>query len=600
VLQRPAPVSGLLGVALWYPDELPLIADPLSAGYPLDATFADTHNPDSSLTGVERGQGGLVAFRDGWISGSVALLLKVSDEWQARSHNDSSSLVLSAYGVEMAMDPPTASAARRSAHSVVLVSSHDDDAERRTRYRGALGTVFSSNWASYATADGRYPSGAHDAGDPALLSDDQWTPVERAERMVALVRGPRPYVIVADDVSADGLSAAPSRWLLQLGWNASGLSGGSGEPSDPLRIDYYGGQQLLGWVVEPAGGYQALAGTAPDAPWNQRLSIDALAAVDTRFLVLLQPHRWVGDPEQPYVMRLAASGGTGADVYWSDGVDRLLVRHEAAVSVPDGTSTDARLLVVRQAWGATSSWLAGDATRALTAQGGLLDTGGLRVSAAMSGARLTLDSAEPPTARQIVAYAPGIAQVVLNGAPSSFARSGTYVLVPAECALEERCNRMDDDCDGAVDEDDAVDAPAWFKDEDGDGYGDSADTLRACAQPAGYAAAGGDCDDTDPHAHPGATEDCFPGSDDDCDGLPDSHEPACTSAAAVEDSTVFGCALGRSPRHGRGTIGLALTLLALGTLARRLGRARSARAQAQRAQARAAPTGPLGTRGAAR
>ena len=36
-LERPAPVSGLLAVALWYPDSVGSIADPSSAGYPLDA-----------------------------------------------------------------------------------------------------------------------------------------------------------------------------------------------------------------------------------------------------------------------------------------------------------------------------------------------------------------------------------------------------------------------------------------------------------------------------------------------------------------------------------------------------------------------------------
>ena len=39
-------------------------------------------------------------------------------------------------------------------------------------------------------------------------------------------------------------------------------------------------------------------------------------------------------------------------------------------------------------------------------------------------------------------------------------------------------------------------AMAVLADTDGDGWG-SADTLEACAQPEGYSAKSGDCDDTD-------------------------------------------------------------------------------------------------------
>ena len=37
---------------------------------------------------------------------------------------------------------------------------------------------------------------------------------------------------------------------------------------------------------------------------------------------------------------------------------------------------------------------------------------------------------------------------------------------------DEVCDNEDNDCDGTVDEDDAVDATTWYEDGDGDGYGD--------------------------------------------------------------------------------------------------------------------------------
>ncbi len=89
----------------------------------------------------------------------------------------------------------------------------------------------------------------------------------------------------------------------------------------------------------------------------------------------------------------------------------------------------------------------------------------------------------------------------------------------ANPGADERCNDQDDDCDGTVDEDDAVDASVWWADTDGDGYGDSDTTTNACEQPSGYVIPSGsaDCDDTDSGVHPGATEICD-GVDEDCDG----------------------------------------------------------------------------------
>ncbi len=62
----------------------------------------------------------------------------------------------------------------------------------------------------------------------------------------------------------------------------------------------------------------------------------------------------------------------------------------------------------------------------------------------------------------------------------------------------EVCNGLDDDCNGAVD-DDAVGAPLWFPDTDGDGFGDPLGIpVSACAQPAGFVGNTDDCNDADP------------------------------------------------------------------------------------------------------
>lgn len=81
----------------------------------------------------------------------------------------------------------------------------------------------------------------------------------------------------------------------------------------------------------------------------------------------------------------------------------------------------------------------------------------------------------------------------------------------------EVCDDADNDCDSLIDEDDAVDAPTWYADTDGDGYGDAPYT--ACVVPAGYVAQSGDCDDADPQYYPDAPEDCADPNDYSCDGL---------------------------------------------------------------------------------
>jgi hypothetical protein len=87
----------------------------------------------------------------------------------------------------------------------------------------------------------------------------------------------------------------------------------------------------------------------------------------------------------------------------------------------------------------------------------------------------------------------------------------------------EVCDLADNDCDGLIDDDDdSVDASSyssWFRDDDGDGYGDSAVPAARCEPPAGFVDLSGDCDDSTGLISPGADEICDNGIDDDCDML---------------------------------------------------------------------------------
>ena len=83
----------------------------------------------------------------------------------------------------------------------------------------------------------------------------------------------------------------------------------------------------------------------------------------------------------------------------------------------------------------------------------------------------------------------------------------------------ETCNRIDDDCDGTPDNS-PVDPITVYTDHDGDGFGDPTTATAACQASIGESTRADDCDDTDPLVHPDATEVCWSGKDEDCDGDP--------------------------------------------------------------------------------
>jgi hypothetical protein len=113
-------------------------------------------------------------------------------------------------------------------------------------------------------------------------------------------------------------------------------------------------------------------------------------------------------------------------------------------------------------------------------------------------------------------------------------------IAPTECDCDDDCsschpgalevcdNGVDEDCDGLTDCDDpdcATNCPGpwWYRDADGDGYGNPNVDLavRAVQQPEGYVSNSSDCNDSCLSCHPGAVEVCGNEIDDDCDGQAD-------------------------------------------------------------------------------
>ncbi|MEC8381221.1 MAG: MopE-related protein [Myxococcota bacterium] len=85
---------------------------------------------------------------------------------------------------------------------------------------------------------------------------------------------------------------------------------------------------------------------------------------------------------------------------------------------------------------------------------------------------------------------------------------------------QEYCDGIDNDCDGAIDEDIGQ---AYYLDQDGDGFGEDQTLLYACTPPSGYVLLGGDCDDLTTEANPDNEEICNDLIDNNCDGLTDEN-----------------------------------------------------------------------------
>ncbi|MFN8699916.1 MAG: MopE-related protein [Flavobacteriales bacterium] len=149
-----------------------------------------------------------------------------------------------------------------------------------------------------------------------------------------------------------------------------------------------------------------------------------------------------------------------------------------------------------------------------------------------------------------------------------------YIAVSGDCndsnsavnpgASENPCNGIDDNCNGSTDEgfvagcNDPVacnysalaTCPSgcdytpvnWYLDTDGDGYGDNATLVSACANPGGYILIGNDCNDSNAAINPGASESICDGVDNNCNAqIDEGRVDGCTDVNALNFEPLANC-----------------------------------------------------------
>lgn len=114
---------------------------------------------------------------------------------------------------------------------------------------------------------------------------------------------------------------------------------------------------------------------------------------------------------------------------------------------------------------------------------------------------------------------------------------------------EEVCDGQDNDCDTEIDEDGGQ---TYYQDADGDGFGNSEQSIESCEEPAGgqgftiegieYVSNAGDCNDDNNSVNPDAEEVCGNETDENCDGVVEECEisPSPTPEGDDDDSTQEG------------------------------------------------------------
>ncbi|WP_395829727.1 MopE-related protein [Archangium violaceum] len=126
----------------------------------------------------------------------------------------------------------------------------------------------------------------------------------------------------------------------------------------------------------------------------------------------------------------------------------------------------------------------------------------------------------------------------------TYCTGSTLHCVQMDAASSELCDGLDNDCNGQVD--DGLPTQTWYRDADVDGYGNPYILTQNCRQPPSYVANALDCNDGNAAIRPGATEVCD-GWDNNCNAQVDEgvkttyYQDADADTYGVAGTTILAC-----------------------------------------------------------
>ncbi|MFQ5600982.1 MAG: FlgD immunoglobulin-like domain containing protein, partial [Candidatus Krumholzibacteriia bacterium] len=382
---------------------------------------------------------GIYFYRSGWKSGATGNEILFSfysgKFYGGHAQEDQNQFTLYAYGDRFALDCGAVGAAdgpkQSETHNLVLIDgAGQHNAGNSIGTDGRITASLLSPFADYVRGDAEPAYDTYSPfnapGVPFPGSDWSWgydggNPVERADRLVAVVKGPAapPYVLIADDVAKDSLSHTYD-WLLHTDQgNTIEMS------SNPVVVQ--GGRSFLDLYFAnpqpPALSFSA----APyvhggEDPETLRFVAQTQAAAP-RFFVALVPRDSSLVP--PLYQATPAGSATKLLLDWGAVQDHALFNPERTF-LADVLATDGVLAVVRLEGPSTSRWLLAEGNSLSYNKTPLLMLFGGTGSGALSNGVVHLSRDD----LAFLAYAPGVQQVEGPQGPISFVVSGDYVMSP--------------------------------------------------------------------------------------------------------------------------------------------------------------------------
>jgi subtilisin-like proprotein convertase family protein len=261
-------------------------------------------------------------------------------------------------------------------------------------------------------------------------------------------------------------------------------------------------------ALDDAGNYDCLVTN----PCGSLTSNAAALTVDTTVVITTQPQSQSSCAGLPVTFSIGADSTATLSYQW----------HKNGTDIAGATASSYTIASV-----ATDD--AGDYECALTGTCGSLTSNAAALTVKTPAGFTTQPQSQSQCVGQPVTFsatasgAPPLSyQWRRNGVPVSGATSSAYAIESVGMAdVGSYDVVVSNDCGSDISAAAmlTVDASVrWYRDADDDGYGNPDDSREACQTPDGYVSNDEDCDDSDPGVHPGATELCGDGIDQDCSG----------------------------------------------------------------------------------